>query len=198
MSELKQIVLSVFSGVVSSFIYSIILVFFGFLSNGNDVSINSFLKILINNWFVLLLIFLVIAGIIYQRFRMIEKCYIQEYQSDFPVVERKSICSSNLVWRVIIQDNNHAINSPYFTYNLIGPFCSNMFEDDVCLTPLKIKNRFLFYELKCPSCNKRYFKFKSLTCYKKDIELKIYPYLIKNKISTSEHFIKFIKNNRHF
>lgn len=198
MSELKQIVLSVFSGVVSSFIYSIILVFFGFLSNGNDVSINSFLKILINNWFVLLLIFLVIAGIIYQRFRMIEKCYIQEYQSDFPVVERKSICSSNLVWRVIIQDNNHAINSPYFTYNLIGPFCSNMFEDDVCLTPLKIKNRFLFYELKCPTCNKRYFKFKNLTCYKKDIELKIHPYLIKNKISTSEQFIEFIKDNMYF
>ena len=51
------------------------------------MSINSFFTVLINNWFVLLLIFVVIAGIIYQRFRMTEICYIQEYQDDFPLLE---------------------------------------------------------------------------------------------------------------
>ena len=73
MSELRQIVLSVFSGVVSSCIYGIILVLWGFVSNGNELSMDSFLMVIINNWFVLLIIFIVIFVIIFQRLRMIEK-----------------------------------------------------------------------------------------------------------------------------
>lgn len=198
MSELRQIVLSVFSGVVSSCIYGIILVLWGFVSNRNELSMDSFLMVIINNWFVLLIIFIVIFVIIFQRLRMIEKCEVYRYQEILPFVGIKFICSSNLAWQVTIQDNFVSNREPYFTYNLSDPFCSNIFRDDICLTPLKIKNRFLFYELKCPTCNKRYFKFKNLTCYKKDIELKIHPYLIKNKISTSEQFIEFIKDNMYF
>lgn len=198
MGELKQFVLSVFGGIISSCIYSIILVFLGVINNSNDLSITSFSMVLIKNWFVLLIIFVVMALIIFQRFRIIEWCNVNRFQRRLPFVAIDFICAYDLMWQVNIQDNFISQNLFNFTYNLNGPFCSNIFEEDICLTPLKIKNRFLFYELKCPTCNKRYFKFKNIDCYKKDIELKIYPYLIKNKISSSEQFIEFINNNRHF
>lgn len=198
MGELKQFVLSVLGGIISSFIYSIILVFFGVINNSNDLSITSFLMVLIKNWLVLLVIFVVMALIIFQRLRIIKSCNVNKFQKPMPFVAIDFIRAYDLIWQVNIQDNFISQTLPNFTYNLNGPFCSNIFDEDICLTPLKIKNRFLFYELKCPTCNKRYFKFKNLNCYKKDIELKIYPYLIKNKISSSEQFIEFIKNNKYF
>lgn len=72
MGELKQFVLGVLGGIISSFIYSIILVFFGVINNSNDLSITSFLMVLIKNWLVLLVIFVVMALIIFQRLRIIK------------------------------------------------------------------------------------------------------------------------------
>ena len=108
--------------------------------------------VLIKNWFVLLIIFVVMALVIFQRFRIIEWCNVNRFQRRLPFVAIDFICAYDLMWQVNIQDNFISQNLFNFTYNLNGPFCSNIFEEDICLTPLKIKNRFLFYELKCPTC----------------------------------------------
>lgn len=100
MGELKQFVLSVLGGIISSFIYSIILVFFGVINNSNDLSITSFLMVLIKNWLVLLVIFVVMALIIFQRLRIIKSCNVNKFQKAMPFVAIDFIHAYDLIWQV--------------------------------------------------------------------------------------------------
>lgn len=192
MDDFKQFLLSIFSGLISSFIYGLI------ISGNSNLNIYSFSIVLINNWFFLLIIFVIMTALVFQILRIFKRCNVTRYQEILPLVAIDFIHAYNLIWQVTIQDNYITNNLPNFTYNLSGPFCPKVWGDDICLTPLIIKNRLFYYTLICPNCNARYFKFKNLDCYKKEIQLKIQPHLIKNKISTSEAFIEFIKNNKYF
>lgn len=184
---------NIISGIISSLLSNLIWTYFTSKFNNIPFDLNTYLMLLQQYWYVWLLIFISTIIIKVQRSRMSYNPIIYQSIPSFKIVGFSYIEYYGFLWQINVQDKGFTYDSPLFNYNITGPFCPE-YKNEICLTPLKMKNYYLFSYLNCVNCNKSYILFKSKNSIIKDMQLKLHPQIIKNNIITAEEFMKFLKS----